>query len=75
MRFTHGSNMDYLYIEVNEKIDAVMGNMPRDLRRPRVIKASASDIPVFYLNLYMDMASRWPRIFQGSWSLASLPTG
>jgi multidrug efflux pump subunit AcrB len=52
MRFTHGSNMDYLYIEVNEKIDAVMGSMPRDLERPRVIKASASDIPVFYINLW-----------------------
>ncbi len=54
LRFTHGSNMDYLYIEVNEKLDAVMGNLPRDLERPRVIKASASDIPVFYLNLFMD---------------------
>ena len=54
LRFTHGSNMDYLYIEVNEKIDAVMGNLPRELERPRVIKASASDIPVFYLNLFMD---------------------
>ncbi len=54
LRFTHGSNMDYLYIEVNEKLDAVMGNLPRELERPRVIKASASDIPVFYLNLFMD---------------------
>lgn len=54
LRFTHGSNMDYLYIEVNEKLDAVMGSLPRELERPRVIKASASDIPVFYLNLFMD---------------------
>ncbi len=54
LRFTHGSNMNYLYIEVNEKIDAVMGNLPRELERPRVIKASASDIPVFYLNIFMN---------------------
>ena len=54
LRFTHGANMDYLYIEVNEKLDAVMGSLPRELERPRVIKASASDIPVFYLNLFMD---------------------
>ncbi|TVR68706.1 MAG: efflux RND transporter permease subunit [Marinilabiliales bacterium] len=54
LRFTHGSNMDYLYIEVNEKIDAIMGNLPADFERPRVIKASASDIPVFYLNLFID---------------------
>ncbi len=57
LRFTHGTNMDYLYIEVNEKIDAVMGNLPRDIERPRVIKASASDIPVFYLNLFMDTSA------------------
>ena len=62
LRFTHGSNMDYLYIEVNEKIDAVMGNLPRDLVRPRVIKSSASDIPVFYLNLYMDRVAGDPDI-------------
>ena len=62
LRFTQGSNMDYLYIEVNEKIDAVMGNLPRDLARPRVIKASASDIPVFYLNMYMDRAVGDPDI-------------
>ncbi len=54
LRFSHGANMDYLYIEVNEKIDAVLGRLPRDLERPRVIKASASDIPVFYLNIYGD---------------------
>jgi multidrug efflux pump subunit AcrB len=54
LRFTHGSNMNYLYIEVNEKIDALMDNLPRDMARPRVIKASASDIPVFYLNLYLN---------------------
>ncbi len=54
LRFAHGSNMDYLYIEVNEKIDAIMGNLPADFERPRVIKASASDIPVFYLNLFID---------------------
>ena len=63
MRFTHGSNMDYLYIEVNEKIDAVMGNMPRTLDRPRVIKASASDIPVFYLNLWAEASHQDPSIF------------
>ena len=53
LRFAHGANMDYLYIEVNEKIDAAMGQLPRSMERPRVIKASASDIPVFYLNLFM----------------------
>ncbi len=51
LTFVHGTPIDYSFIEVNEKVDRAMGNLPRDLERPRVIKASATDIPVFYLNL------------------------
>lgn len=51
LKFDYGTNTDLAFIEVNEKIDAAMNNLPRDFRRPRVIKASAADIPVFYLNL------------------------
>jgi multidrug efflux pump subunit AcrB len=51
LRFDYGTNINLAFIEVNEKIDASMNSMPRDLERPRVIKASATDIPVFYLNL------------------------
>ena len=51
LRFEHGTNTNLAFIEVNEKIDAAMGNMPSGFARPRVIKASATDIPVFYLNL------------------------
>ena len=39
------------FIEVNEKIDAAMNYLPKEAERPKVIKASATDIPVFYLNL------------------------
>ena len=39
LRFTHGSNMDYLCIEVNEKIDAVMGNLPRGHKATYIIGA------------------------------------
>ena len=51
LRFDYGANINLAFIEVNEKIDAAMNYMPRNLERPRVIKASATDIPVFYLNL------------------------
>lgn len=51
LKFDHGTDTDLAFIEVNEKIDAAMNNLPRDTRRPRVIKASATDLPVFYLNL------------------------
>ncbi|MGS2741693.1 efflux RND transporter permease subunit [Sinomicrobium sp. M5D2P17] len=49
--FTHGTKTDYAFIEVNEKVDRAMASLPRELNRPKVIKASSSDIPVFYLNL------------------------
>jgi multidrug efflux pump subunit AcrB len=51
LRFEFGTNTDLAFIEVNEKVDAAMSYLPREVERPRVIKASATDIPVFYLNL------------------------
>ncbi len=51
LSFEYGVNTDLAFIEVNEKIDACMNNLPRDMERPRVIKASATDIPVFNLDL------------------------
>lgn len=51
LTFEQGSNLDYLFIEVNEKIDRSIGSLPRDLERPKVIKASATDIPAFYINM------------------------
>lgn len=51
LSFEFGTNTDLAFIEVNEKIDAAMSFIPRETGRPRVIKASATDIPVFYLNL------------------------
>ena len=54
LKFDFGTNTDLAFIEVNEKIDAAMNSLPRDFRRPRVIKASATDIPVFYLNLTLE---------------------
>lgn len=53
LHFEYGVNTDLAFIEVNEKIDAAMGSLPKDVSRPRVIKASATDIPVFYLQLTM----------------------
>ncbi len=50
LTFDHGSDVDYLFIEVNEKIDRTMPSLPR-IDRPRVLKASATDIPAFYVNV------------------------
>lgn len=51
LNFEFGTNTDLAFIEVNEKIDAAMNSLPKETVRPKAIKASATDIPVFYLNL------------------------
>ena len=51
LQFDYGVDTDLAFIEVNEKIDAAMNSFPRDTRRPKAIKASATDIPVLYLNM------------------------
>ena len=51
MEFDFGVNTDLAFIEVNEKIDAVMNSLPKEIARPKAIKASATDIPVLYLNM------------------------
>ncbi|MFO7842534.1 MAG: efflux RND transporter permease subunit, partial [Bacteroidales bacterium] len=49
--FEFGVDIDYAFLEVNDKIDAAMAYMPKDVERPRIIKASATDIPVFNLSI------------------------
>jgi multidrug efflux pump subunit AcrB len=51
LSFKFGNNIDLAFMEVNEKVDGAMNYLPRDLARPRIIKASATDIPVFMLNI------------------------
>jgi len=51
LKFEYGTNTDLAFIEVNEKIDLAMNFIPKTIDRPRVVKASATDIPVFNLNL------------------------
>ena len=50
LTFDHGADIDYLFIEVNEKIDRSMSSLP-NIARPKVLKASATDIPAFYINM------------------------
>lgn len=57
LRFSHGADINYAFIDVNEKVDAAMRSLPSDMERPAIIKASASDLPVFYINLWQENAN------------------
>ena len=50
LTFNHGADIDYLFIEVNEKIDRSMSSLS-GISRPKVLKASATDIPAFFVNI------------------------
>ncbi|MFW6042990.1 MAG: efflux RND transporter permease subunit [Marinilabiliaceae bacterium] len=54
LRFNYGADINYAFIDVNEKVDAAMERLPHDVDRPAIVKASASDLPVFYVNIRQD---------------------
>ncbi|MDR0661522.1 MAG: efflux RND transporter permease subunit [Prevotellaceae bacterium] len=51
LNFEFGVDTDLAFIEINEKVDEALNYIPKEVDRPRVVKASATDIPVFYLYL------------------------
>ncbi len=53
LTFRYGTDINYAFVEVNEKMDGLMASMPSDFERPRIIKASATDIPAFYLTVML----------------------
>ena len=72
LSFEFGTNTDLAFIEVNEKIDAAMNYLPKETERPKVIKASATDIPVFYLNLTLKNDSAYSTATTGQQSFLDL---
>ena len=62
MTFEPGSNVNLLFIEVNEKVDRAMNQMPKEMERPKVMKASAMDIPAFFLDLTPADSSRFAQL-------------
>lgn len=63
LRFKYGTDINYAFMETNEKIDRAMNNIPKEVDRPKVIKASATDIPVFNLNISLKKDSTYNTTF------------
>ncbi len=53
MTFEPGSNTSLSFIEMNEEIDWAIKTMPKDIEHPKVVMASALDIPAFYLDIWL----------------------
>ncbi len=64
LSFKYGTNTDLAYIECNEKVDAAMRFFPKDMPRPIVVKASATDIPVFSINVFQKQNNSTKNFYQ-----------
>lgn len=61
LTYGFGADIDYAFVEVNEKIDRAMSFLP-SIDRPKVLKASATDIPAFFINVSLKDAGSDPFI-------------
>ena len=53
LQFAYGVDMEKAFIETNEMLDLSMNTIPAEIKRPRVIKSRAEDLPVFYLSIFL----------------------
>ena len=51
MTFEYGADADYIFIDVNERVDRATSGWPQSEERPMIARASATDIPAFFINV------------------------
>ena len=51
MTFDYGADADYIFIDVNERVDLAMRGWRNNEERPTIARASATDIPAFFVNV------------------------
>ena len=49
--FEYGTDIDYAFIDVNEKMDRILSSLPNEVERPKLIRSNPSDIPLCYIHL------------------------
>ncbi len=58
LSFEYGTDIDFTFVDVNERIDRSLSSLPAGTDRPKAIKSSASDIPAFFVNMTVSDSSR-----------------
>ena len=51
MTFEYGADADYVFIDVNERVDQAVAGWRGNEERPTIARASATDIPAFFVNV------------------------
>lgn len=63
MNFSHNTDMSMAVISVNEKIDLLMKELPKEIERPQVMRLSISDIPILHLQVQNNSDNSNPQKF------------
>ena len=58
LSFDYGADIDFIFVEVNERIDRALSSLPEGAERPKALKSSATDIPPFFVNMTVRDTSR-----------------
>ena len=66
-RFFHGVDLDYALIEINEKLDALLSELPPDIPRPIIVRDIPENFPVFFLNVSFKQDKELINTPQVSW--------
>lgn len=51
MSFEYGADADYIFIDVNDRVDRATSRWGANEERPMIARASATDIPAFFINI------------------------
>ena len=51
MQFKHSTDIDFNFIEVNEKVNRALKYLPEGSERPKVVQTNATDIPAFFIDV------------------------
>jgi len=57
MTFEYGADADYIFIDVNERVDLATSRWDAKEERPMIARASATDIPAFFINISLKDAA------------------
>ncbi len=58
LSFDYGADTDYIFMDVNERIDRMTAYLPDGTERPKAIKSSVTDIPAFFVNMTVKDSSK-----------------
>ncbi|WP_129715494.1 efflux RND transporter permease subunit [Pedobacter sp. SYP-B3415] len=51
--YQFGTKIDVAFVNLNDRLDRLLNELPVKIERPIVSKSNLSDIPVFYLNVFL----------------------